>query len=90
MFIQKFYFNIHAIHTSFPQYTMVFRGTHIVVNPELIFKVLRVLRVVHPDYPSHLVSILSLEMSWPHDFMRNPWCGVIFLTSSHMTLLRFQ
>ena len=33
---------------------MVFRGTRIVVPPELISEVLRVTRVVRSDYPSHL------------------------------------
>ena len=53
MFIQELYCKIHAINTSVPQFTMVFRGTHIVVIPDFISKVLRVPRVDHPDYPSH-------------------------------------
>jgi len=32
---------------------MVFQGTCIVVTLELIFEVLQVPRVAHPDYPSH-------------------------------------
>ena len=65
MFIQEFYSNIHAIDTFVPQFTMVFRGTRIVVTPELIFKVLHVLRVDHPDYPSHehLSSIFRDELA---------------------------
>ena len=35
-----------------PQFVSTFRGTHIVVTPDLILKVLHVPRVVHPDYPS--------------------------------------
>ena len=53
MFIQEFYSNIHAIDTSIPLFTMVFRGTHIVVTPEIISEVLHIPRVAYPDYPSH-------------------------------------
>ena len=35
-----------------PQFVSTFRGTHIVVTPDLILEVLHVPRVVHPDYPS--------------------------------------
>ena len=54
MFIQEFYSNMHAIDTFVPRFTMVFRGTHIVVTPKFIFEVLRILRVDHPDYPRHI------------------------------------
>ena len=37
--------------TSVPQLVMTFRGTHIVVTPDLISEVLYVSRVAHPDYP---------------------------------------
>ena len=37
--------------TSVPQFVMTFRGTHIVVTPDLISEVLYVSRVAHPDYP---------------------------------------
>ena len=53
VFIQKFYSNIHPINTFVPQFTMIFRGTHIVVTSELIFDVLYVPRVDRPNYPSH-------------------------------------
>ena len=33
--------------------TTVFRGTHIIVTPDFICKVLCVLRVAHPNYPNH-------------------------------------
>ena len=54
MFIQELYCKIHAINTSVPQFTMVFRGTHIVVIPDFISKVLRVPRVDCPYNLSHL------------------------------------
>ena len=52
MFIQEFYSNIHDINTSVPRFATTFRGTRIVVTPDLISEVLHVLWVVHPNYPS--------------------------------------
>ena len=43
MFIQEFYSNMHGIDTSVPQFTMVLRGTRIVVTPDLVFEILHVL-----------------------------------------------
>ena len=53
VFIQEFYFNMHAINTSVSRFTTVFRGTYIIVTPELIFEVLHVPKVDRPDYLSH-------------------------------------
>ena len=53
MFIKEFYSNMYAIDTSMPRFTTVFRGTHIVVTPDFVFKVLHVPRVDHSDYLSH-------------------------------------
>ena len=50
MFIQDFYSNICSINTSVPRFATTFRGTRIVVTPDLISEVLHVLRVAHPDY----------------------------------------
>ena len=50
VFIQEFYSNIHDIDTSVPRFTTAFRGTRIVVTPDLISKVLHVSQVVHLDY----------------------------------------
>ena len=50
VFIQEFYSNIHGINTSVPCFAMTFRGTRIVVTPDLISKVLHGLRVAHPNY----------------------------------------
>ena len=65
VFIHELYSNMHANVTSMPRFTMVFRGTHILVTPEFIFEVLNVLRVVCLDYPSHthLRSISRDEMT---------------------------
>ena len=48
VFIQEFYSNIHGIDTSVPQFATTFRGTRIVVTPNLIPEVLHVPRVTHP------------------------------------------
>jgi len=89
MFIQEFYSNIHAIDTFVPQFTTVFRGTHIVVTPELISNVPCVPGVAHPDYPSSpYFCSLSLSMSLPHASVSVLYGGVILLTSPPMTLLR--
>ena len=65
MFIQELYFNMHTIDTSMPWFTMVFWGTHIVVTPDIISKVLRVPRVDRSDYPNHphLSSISRNELA---------------------------
>ena len=49
--IQEFYSNIHGIDSSVPLFHTRVRGKCIVVTPELVFDVLRVPRVEHPDYP---------------------------------------
>ena len=62
MFTQEFYTNMHAIDTFVPQVTMVFHGTRIVITPELIFEVLHVPWVDHPDYPNHrCLSFISRD-----------------------------
>ena len=53
VFIQEFYSNIHGIDTSVPQFVTTFRGTRIVVTPDLISEVLHIPRVAHPDYPGY-------------------------------------
>ena len=63
VFIQEFYSNIHDIDTSVPQFATRFRGTCIVVTLDLVVGVLRVPKVVHPDYPAVIVSELCLETS---------------------------
>ena len=51
MYIQEFYSNIHGINTVVPRFATMFRATSIVVTPDLIFKVLHIPRVTHPNYP---------------------------------------
>ena len=52
IFIQEFYSNIHGIDTLVPRFATTFRGTHIVVTPDLISEVLHVSTVAHLDYSS--------------------------------------
>ena len=54
VFIQELYSKIHVINTSVPQFTMIFRGTHIIVTPNFISEVLCVPRADRPYNPSHL------------------------------------
>ena len=41
---------MHTVNISVPQFTTVFRETHLVVTLEVISGVLRIPRVAHPDY----------------------------------------
>lgn len=63
--IKESYSNIHAINISIPQFTMVFKGTCIVLTSKLISNVLCVPRVAHSDYPSapHFHSISQDELA---------------------------
>ena len=53
MIIQKFYSFMHEIDISVPHFFSHVRGTRIVVTPDIVSKVLHVLGVAHPDYPSY-------------------------------------
>ena len=63
MFKQEFYFDMHAIDTSVPRFTMVFRGTCIIVTLELISEVLRVLGWIIWITLVINISLPPLEMS---------------------------
>ena len=49
--IQEFYSNMYGLDSSVSLFHTRVRGTRIIVTPELVFDVLCVLRVEHPDYP---------------------------------------
>ena len=87
MFIQEFYSNIHNIHTSVPCFTTVFQGTLIVVTLELIFKVLHVPTVDHPNYPSHprLYSISQDELASLFCEQVVLWGGLLNFTTYNFT-----
>ena len=76
---------MHAIDTFVPQFAMTFRGTHIVVTPDLIPEVLHVSKVAHPDYPSYkrlrmvfrdeLISHFCEKPSLQGGFLNTPCSG---------------
>jgi len=72
VFIQEFYSNMHGIDTSVLLFATTFRGTRIVVTSDLIFEILHVPWVAHPDYPScdHLKTVSKGEL--PSHFCETP------------------
>ena len=78
VFIQEFYSNIHAIDTSISHFTMIFKGTSIIVSSELISEALHVPRVVRLTYPSHphLHSIFRDELAIHFCEMAMVWGGL--------------
>ena len=50
MIIQEFYFNMHKFDYSIPHFITRVRGIRMVVTPDLLSKVLHVLRVEFVDY----------------------------------------
>ena len=78
VFIQEFYSNIHAIDTSISHFTMIFKGTSIIVSSELISEALHVPRVVRLTYPSHphLHSISRDELAIHFCEMAMVWGGL--------------
>ena len=54
---------MHGFDYTVPHFFTFVRGTRIVVTPNLIFEVLHVPRVVHPDYPScHRLKTVSKDV----------------------------
>ena len=51
MLIQEFYSDMHGFDFSIPHFITSILGTRIVVTPQIVANVLRVLRVEFPDYP---------------------------------------
>ena len=49
--IQEFYSNMHGLDSSVPLFYTRVRSMRIIVTPELVSDMLRVLKVEHPDYP---------------------------------------
>ena len=52
MIIQEFYSNMHKFNYSVPHFITRIQGMRIVVTPDIVFEVLHVPRVAHPNYPS--------------------------------------
>ena len=65
MIIQEFYFNMHGFDYSIPHFVTRVHGTRIVVTPDIVFEVLHVPRVAHPDYLGcdHLRTVSKDERS---------------------------
>ena len=62
MIIQEFYSNMHRFDYSIPQFSTRVRGIRMVVTPNIVFEVLHVPRVAHPDYPDcQLLRTLSRD-----------------------------
>ena len=52
MIILEFYSNMHRFYYSIPQFVTRVRGIRMVVTLDIVFEVLYVPRVAHPNYPS--------------------------------------
>ena len=89
VFILEFFSNIHAIDTSIPSLLWHFEEHVSQLLRSSFFRYYMSLGQLIQTILFILVSIPSFERSWLHS-MRKPWCGVIFLLSPHMTLLRVQ
>ena len=50
MIIQDFYSNMHGFDSFVPQFSTCGRGMCIVITPDVVFEVLHVPKVAHPDY----------------------------------------
>ena len=63
--IQEFYSNMHRFNYSICHFVTCIRGTRIVVTLNIVFKVLHVPRVAHPDYLSrdHLKTVSKDKLS---------------------------
>ena len=78
---------MHAIDTSMPRFTTVFRGTHIIVTLDFISEVLHVPRVDQPDYPSHphLTSISRDELASLYCEKAMLWGGTLNFSTIEFT-----
>ena len=62
MIIQEFYSNMHGFDISTPHFVTRVRGTCILVTSDIVFEVLHVHRVAHPDYHScNCLKIVSKD-----------------------------
>ena len=67
---------MHGIDTSVPHFFFRVRGTRIIVTPEIVSKVLHILRVAHPDFPScdHLWTVSKDELLSRFYETPSSWC----------------
>ena len=64
MIIQEFYSNMHRFNYSICHFVTRVRGTRIIVTLNIVFEVLHVPMVAHPDYLSrdHLKTVSKDEL----------------------------
>ena len=74
--IQEFYSNMHRINTLVPHFLSHVQGTRIVVTLEIVFEVLHIPRVAHPNYPGcdHLQTVSKDELSSRFYETPSSWC----------------
>ena len=51
--IHEFYSNMHGFDYSVPRFVTCVRDTRIVVTPDIVFDVLHIPKVEHPNYPNY-------------------------------------
>ena len=78
--IQEFYSNMNGFDYSVPQFITCVWGTRFVVIPDIVFEVLHVPRVAHPNYPGCDRLKTCLKMNSRLSFVRHPHLGVIVKT----------
>ena len=63
--IQEFYSNMHRFDYSIPQFATRVQGIHMVITLDIVFEVLYVPKVAHPDYPGfeHLRIVSKDELA---------------------------
>ena len=74
--IREFYSNMHGINTLVPHFFSCVQGMRIVVTLEIVFEVLHVPRVAHPNYPGcdHLQTVSKDELSSRFYETPSSWC----------------
>ena len=62
--IQEFYFNMHELDYSIPQFVTRVQGIRMIVTSDIVSEVLHVFRVAHLDYPGceHLRTVSKDEL----------------------------
>ena len=75
MIILDFYSNMHEINTLVPHFFSHVRGMHMVVTLEIVFEVLHIPRVAHPNYLcyGHLRKMSKDELSFHFCETHSSW-----------------
>ena len=67
---------MHRFDYSIHHFITCIRGTHIVVTPDLISKVLHIPKVAHPDYPGYDCLQTMSKDKLSSLFCETPYLGV--------------